>query len=158
MALPDPALRGAFLKPRDTLAFQRRYGVKALAFETRAQAAALVRDAGRAGLQLVLQEHVPGPPDRHYFLDGFVDRAGVVRACIVSRRMRMFPTDFGDGSYGVSVGPDEVGPAMEVLRQLLGALRYRGVFDAEFKYDERDGLFKLLEVNTRPYTYVGFAA
>lgn len=44
------------------------------------------------------------------------------------------------------------------MKRLLGALRYRGVFDAEFKFDERDRLFKILEVNTRPYAYIGFAA
>lgn len=156
--LPDSAFRDAFLKPRDTLAFQWRYGAKAFRFETRDRAAALVREACRAGLQLVLQEYIPGPPSNHYFLDGFTDRTGVVCACIVSRRLRMFPPDFGDGCYGVSVRLEEVAPAMETLKRLLDELHYRGVFDAEFKYDERDGLFKILEVNTRPYAYIGFAA
>jgi len=32
------------------------------------------------------------------------------------------------------------------------------VFSAEFKFDERDGLFKILEVNARPWWYVDFAA
>lgn len=49
-------------------------------------------------------------------------------------------------------------PATETSERLLGALHYRGVFDAAFKYDERDGLFKILEVNARPYAYIGFAA
>ncbi|MGH7264376.1 MAG: hypothetical protein ACREMB_05900 [Candidatus Rokuibacteriota bacterium] len=156
--LPDSVLRDAFLKPRDTLAFQRRYGVKAFRFETRAQAVALVREARRAGLGLVLQEYVPGPPTRHYFLDGFMDRTGTVCGYIVSRRLRMFPPDFGDGCYGLSIRPQEVAAAMALVERFLGALHYRGVFDAEFKYDERDGLFKLLEINVRPYGYVGFAA
>jgi D-aspartate ligase len=80
-----------------------------------------------------LVEYIPGPPTRHYFLDGVMDRTGTVCACIVSSRLRMFPPDFGDGSYGVSIRPEEVTPAMDVLKRFLGALRYRGVFDAEFK-------------------------
>ena len=32
------------------------------------------------------------------------------------------------------------------------------MFSAEFKLDPRDGRFKLLEVNTRPWWYVDFAA
>jgi predicted ATP-grasp superfamily ATP-dependent carboligase len=157
-ALADPALRGAFLKPRDSQAFSRRYGVKAFRFETRAEAARLFRDARAAGLELVLQDYIPGPPTRHYFVDGFIDRTGALRACFVMHRLRMFPPDFGDGSYGVSVPADEARPAVEIVRRFLGDLRYRGLFDAEFKYDERDGLFKLLEINCRPYRYVGFAA
>jgi predicted ATP-grasp superfamily ATP-dependent carboligase len=157
-AVPDSALRGAFLKPRDSQAFGRRYGVKAFRFQTRAEAVALFLDARAAGLRLVLQDYIPGPPTRHYFIDGFMDRAGTLQARVVMQRLRMFPPDFGDGSFGVSVPAGEVNPAIEIVRRFLGDLRYRGLFDAEFKYDERDGLFKLLEINSRPYRYIGFAA
>ena len=157
-SVPDSALSGAFLKPRDSQAFGRRYGVKAFRFASRAQASALLRAARARGLGLVLQEYIPGPPTRHYFVEGFIDRTGVLRACMVCRRLRMFPPDFGDGSYGVSVGREEAQPAVELLTSFLGALRYRGLFDAEFKYDERDDLFKLVEVNSRPFRYIGFAA
>lgn len=156
--LPDSAFRDAFLKPCDSQAFGRRYGLKAFRFETRSEAAALFREARGAGLRLVLQEYIPGPPTRHYFLEGFIDRTGTLRACMATRRLRMFPPDFGDGSYGVSVRPEDVTPAIDVVRRFLGALRYRGLFDAEFKYDERDGLFKILEINSRPFRYIGFAA
>jgi D-aspartate ligase len=36
-------------------------------------------------------------------------------------------------------------------------VQYRGIFSAEFKRDERDGLFRLLEVNARPWWFVDFA-
>lgn len=157
-ALPDSAFRKSFLKPCDSQAFGRRYGVKAFRFETRAQAVALFREARAAGLRLVLQEYIPGPPTRHYFLEGFIDGTGTLRACLATQRLRMFPPDFGDGSYGVSIPAQAVTPAIDVVRRFLGELRYRGLFDAEFKYDARDGLFKVLEINCRPYRYIGFAA
>jgi len=47
---------------------------------------------------------------------------------------------------------------VESLDRLFAHLSYRGVFEAEFKYDERDGRFKLLEVNPRPWSFIGFAA
>ena len=50
---------------------------------------------------------------------------------------------------------------MRILFQpyrFLAALEYRGTFSAEFKRDERDGVWKLLEVNCRQWWYVGFAA
>ena len=157
-ALPDSAFQDAFLKPRDAWIFNRRYGVKPFRFATRAEAVALVREAHRAGVRFVLQEYIPGPPTRHYFVNGFMDRAGTVCGCSAMRRIRMFPPDFGDGCYGVGIRPEEVTPAVEVVKRVLAALRYRGVFDAEFKYDGRDGLFKILEINTRPYGFVGFDA
>jgi predicted ATP-grasp superfamily ATP-dependent carboligase len=70
----------------------------------------------------------------------------------------MFPPDFGDSTYMVSVPVDRVRGAVESLDRLLAHLAYRGVFEAEFKYDERDGLFRLLEVNARPWYFIGFAA
>ena len=46
---------------------------------------------------------------------------------------------------------------MESLRTILAAVGYRGIFSGEFKRDERDGLFKILEVNARVWIYVEFA-
>ena len=57
----------------------------------------------------------------------------------------------------VSVPLSEVGPAVATLRTILAAVGYRGIFGGEFKRDERDGLFKILEVNARVWIYVEFA-
>jgi len=156
--LSDEAFANAFLKPRDSQAFRRRFDRKALHFETRAEAIALARDARRAGLEVMLQEYVPGPPTRHYMVEGFVDRAGRVAARFVRQRLRMYPPDFGDSTYMVGVALDRVRGAVDHLDRLLARLSYRGVFEAEFKHDERDGEFKLLEVNARPWYFIGFAA
>jgi predicted ATP-grasp superfamily ATP-dependent carboligase len=106
----------------------------------------------------MLQEYVPGPPSNHYFLDGFAGEGGEILALLVRRRLRMYPTDFGNSTFMVSVPPDEAAEAAASLRHLLGSLGYRGMFSAEFKRDERDGTFRILEVNARPWWYVEFAA
>src|SRR5262249_15871752 len=46
----------------------------------------------------------------------------------------------------------------DAIASLLRRVGYRGVFSAEFKLDPRDGVFRLLEVNARPWWYVDFAA
>lgn len=43
------------------------------------------------------------------------------------------------------------------LARLFSAVAYRGIYSAEFKFDERDGQYKLLEVNVRPWWYIEFA-
>ena len=45
----------------------------------------------------------------------------------------------------------------ELGLQLLASSGYRGFAQTEFAYDERDGEFKLLEVNTRPPVWAGIA-
>ena len=94
----------------------------------------------------------------HYFVDGFVDASGSLRASFVRRRLRMFPPDFGNSSAMVSVPSTEALQAVRSIQLVLERLNYRGIFSAEFKRDPRDGAFKLLEVNARAWWYVEFAA
>jgi predicted ATP-grasp superfamily ATP-dependent carboligase len=155
--VPDELLRASFLKPRDSLRFFARYGVKAFWVRTREEAAARFAETGAAGLAVQLQEYVPGPADNHYFVDGFVDRAGAVPARFARRRLRMYPPDFGNSTLMVSVPLTEAAGAVDGVTRLLAHVGYRGIFSAEFKRDVRDGEFKLLEVNVRPWWYVEFA-
>lgn len=146
-----------FLKPRDSQAFSARYRVKAFHVTTAAEAQARYHQIAQDGLEVMLQEYIPGPPTNHYFIDGFVDRGGRVCARFARQRIRMYPLRFGNSSFMTSVPPAEVAPATQLLDQLLGVLHYRGIFSAEFKLDPRDQTFKLLEMNVRPWWYVEFA-
>lgn len=157
-AIPDDALSLGFFKPRDSERFFRRFGTKAFQVRSREEAARRWHEAESEGLTLLFQEYIPGPSDRHYFLDGFVDRAGQVTAMFARRRLRMYPPDFGNSTLMASVPLSEAAGAQESLRRLLERVRFRGIFSAEFKRDVRDDVFKLLEVNVRPWWYVEFAA
>ena len=57
----------------------------------------------------------------------------------------------------VSVPLSQVEAATDSLRKILSAVGYRGIFSAEFKRDERDQQFRILEVNARVWIYVEFA-
>jgi predicted ATP-grasp superfamily ATP-dependent carboligase len=157
-ALLEAAPAGAFLKPTDSQRFVSVFGTKAFRVSGADEARACYQRAREQGIELVLQEYIPGPADRHYFVDGFVGRDHTITACFARRRLRMHPPDFGNSSAMVSIDPGEVGPAVDALRALFAATRYRGIFSAEFKRDDRDDLFKLLEVNCRPWWYVEFCA
>ena len=150
-------LEGMFLKPRNSQLFARRYRRKALTFENEAGARAAFRMIHDIGAGAVLQEYIPGPPTAHYFVDGFSDRDGTIVALFARQRLRMFPLDFGNSTIMVSVELAEVAGAVESLERLLPATGYRGIFSAEFKRDPRDGLFKILEVNSRPWWFIEFA-
>jgi predicted ATP-grasp superfamily ATP-dependent carboligase len=153
----DAALAGMFLKPRVSWAFQRRYGVKGFRCATREEAIERVQEAQQAGLALVLQELIPGPATAHYFLEGFMDRRGTISVCIASQRLRMYPPVLANGCFGVSIPPERISTAVEILTRLLRTLRYRGVFAVEFKHDARDDQFKIIEINPRVWVYVSYA-
>lgn len=157
-SVSDEIFASAILKPRDSQRFMQRFGVKACHIETREHGAAKLATLTDEGFSMVLQEYIPGPPTHHYFVDGFVDRFGEVRGVFVRQRLRMYPLDFGNSTYMVSVPREEAAPAVASITSLLRHAGYRGMFSAEFKRDARDGIFKLLEVNARAWWYVDFAA
>jgi predicted ATP-grasp superfamily ATP-dependent carboligase len=156
--VPDAVFSSAILKPRDSQSFFRRFGVKALHVSSRADAAEQLKALRTAGFPVILQEYVPGPATQHFFVDGFVDRTGIVRATFVRQRLRMYPLDFGNSTYMVSVRPEAAAGAVAAITSLLTHAGYRGMFSAEFKLDPRDGVFKILEVNARAWWFVDFAA
>jgi D-aspartate ligase len=155
---PEEALRGYFLKPTRSRPFAKKYGTKGMHFESHARTRVLLDEAQALGVDLMLQEYIPGPPTQHYFVEGFVDRSGRVCGMLARRRLRMFPREFGNSTSTESMPLGEVAPAVETMRALLAAVGYRGIFSAEFKLDPRDGVFKILEVNARPWWYVEFTA
>jgi predicted ATP-grasp superfamily ATP-dependent carboligase len=156
--IPEKMFQSSFLKPAHSQQFFARYGVKAFRVSGKAAAKARLEDCIDNGLEMMVQEYIPGPPSNHYFVDGFIDRAGVVRALFGRRRLRMSPPDFGNSTFQVSVQLGETGSAVNTLRALFADIGYRGIFSAEFKRDARDGEFNIIEVNARPWWYVDFAA
>jgi predicted ATP-grasp superfamily ATP-dependent carboligase len=156
-ALPEQALAGAFMKPRDSLEFFRRFHVKAFRVGSREEIAARLRQVEPFALAMQLQEYIPGPPGNHYFVDGFIDRSGTMTGVFVRRRLRMYPPDFGNSTAMVSVPVSEVPDAIDTVTCLLAHVGFHGVFSAELKRDSRDGVCRLIEVNVRPWWYVEFA-
>jgi predicted ATP-grasp superfamily ATP-dependent carboligase len=149
--------REMFLKPIDSASFTRDYGVKACWVRDLADARLQLAHIQADGHGAILQEYVPGPASNHFLIDGFASANGQVRALFARQRLRMHPPDFSNSAYMVSVPLSEVEPAAQALRAILSALRFRGIFSAEFKRDARDGIFKILEINARIWFYVEFA-
>lgn len=155
--IPLRSFEGYFLKPHHSQRFFARYGRKAFRVNARRQAIERFREFKQDGFAVLLQEYIPGGSDQHYFIDGFVDCRGRVKSVFARRRLRMFPPDFGNSSHMISVSLQSVATAVQSLTRLLEAIDFRGIFSTEFKYDARDGEFKVIEINARPWWFVGFA-
>jgi predicted ATP-grasp superfamily ATP-dependent carboligase len=154
--LPRSSETFYFLKPTDSQRFLTHFGTKGMRVRTAEEARKRLEEIVDAGMSVVLQEYIPGSFTEHYFVDGYVDRRGRTKALFARRRLRIYPPDFGNSTAMVSVPLDDVGQAVDSVQRVLGAVEYRGIFSAEFKHDPRDGRFKLLEINTRPWWFVDF--
>jgi predicted ATP-grasp superfamily ATP-dependent carboligase len=149
-----------FLKPLDSQKFSNLMGTKAFHLESRRHALAIMAEMernGKDGFPILLQEYIPGPAGSYFLVDGFVDRHGQTLGLIARRRHRMYPAPFGNSTLSETIPVDQVQGAINTLERIWSATKYCGVFDAEFKYDQRDGQFKIVEINARPWWFVEFA-
>jgi predicted ATP-grasp superfamily ATP-dependent carboligase len=157
-AVPFDSLDRVFVKPADSQAFNAAFGAKGMWANSRAEFEAIGHRLDGRGFNLIAQEYDPGTCADHYFIDGFRDANGALTGLFARRRWRIYPADFGNSSYCESVPLQQLGAAVGHLETLLADLQYRGIFSAEFKRDARDGRLCILEVNTRAWWYVEFAA
>ena len=157
-AMPFERLDRVFLKPVNSQKFSDLLSIKGVWVNTRQELLESWQRLHRLGFGLMAQEYVPGSAADHYFVDGFRDARGQFTGLFARRRFRIHPADFGNSSYCESIPLADVEPAVTNLTGLLAKVDYRGIFSAEFKRDARDGQYRILEVNTRAWTYVEFAA
>jgi len=155
---PIESRNNLFFKPSNSRRFLAKYQCKAMHIESRKQAGELWRKFSKDEISVLIQEFIPGPPDQHFFTDGYRDRFGTVQARHSRQRIRAFPADFGNSSYCQQIPNEAIGEAWQILETLLERIDYRGIFSAEFKFDSRDGKFKILEINSRAWVYVEFAS
>ncbi len=157
-AVPIGELDRVFVKPVNSQKFSDVVGAKGVWIDSAAALADAWARFHAQGFAVMAQEYVPGGARDHFFVEGFRDARGGYPGLFARRRMRMSPPDFGNSSCSTSIPLADVAAAVGHVRRLLDGLHYRGIFSAEFKRDPRDGQFRILEVNTRAWTYVEFAA
>lgn len=157
-AIPFETLDRVFLKPVNSQKFSDLTGVKGVWVCGRDALREAWARFHAQGFRVMAQEYVPGPPSEHFFIDGFRDGQGVYDGLFARRRRRMSPPDFGNSSCSHAVPLAIVPDAVRHVCRVLDGLDYRGIFSAEFKRDPRDGAFRLIEVNSRAWTYVEYAA
>ena len=99
---------------------------------------------------VMIQELIPGGGEKQFSFAALC-KEGRCLASVTARRTRQYPVDFGHSSCFVETLDPQ--PFEEPARRLLAAMRYTGLAEVEFKYDEGDRRFKLLEVNPRAWTW-----
>lgn len=96
--------------------------------------------------QMMLQEYLPGGSDSVWMFNGYFDESSDCLCAFTGRKLRQYRPNVGPTSLGVCEPNDEVASAAVRLMQ---GIDYRGIVDMGFRYDARDGLYKLLDVNPR---------
>ena len=128
----------------------KRMGAKALPCATATElTAALERTRD---LDVLVQEFVPGADDQLYTCGVF--RGAGQTLVFTGRKLKQHPPVLGISRLSEAV---EVPELVAGSVRLLDELGYQGVAQVEYKRDGRDGVYRLMEVNVRPWTWIGLA-
>jgi predicted ATP-grasp superfamily ATP-dependent carboligase len=95
---------------------------------------------------VIIQEVIPGPDTNHYKYCSYTSSSGEILAEFTLRKIRQNPVHFGVGAVVESIYNEEI---INEGRRLFKGLGFKGIGSAEFKRDESDGRFKLIELNPR---------
>jgi D-aspartate ligase len=95
---------------------------------------------------LMIQEYVPGKPETIWMFNGYFDGQSACRVGFTGKKIRQTPPYTGATTLGVCLPNPTVEDATV---RLMAAVGYRGILDIGYRFDQRDGQYKLLDVNPR---------
>lgn len=133
------------VKPCQSHLFYEHFKRKMFAVATPAELLEVCERAGAAGLEVMIQEFIPGNDSEVVNYNAYAWE-GEVLTEFTAVHVRNAPPWFGSPRVVVS---REISEVMEPGRRLLGALGFSGYACTEFKRDPRNGIYKLMEVNAR---------
>ncbi len=144
--IPFPVI----IKPASSIRFQHATRLKALPATSVQELLMQYEKAIESILtdEVMVQQIIPGNGRVQYSIATFCEE-GNVKAWMTARRTRQYPIDYGLGSSFVEAM--NVPALLPLAEKLLRHMGVSGMVEVEFKYDERDQQYKLLDINTRPW-------
>jgi predicted ATP-grasp superfamily ATP-dependent carboligase len=99
-----------------------------------------------AAPNVMLQEYIPGGDDSVWMFNGYFDCKSDCVLGFTGQKLRQWPAHKGVTSLGVC-RPNAV--VEDTTRRFMKAVGYRGILDIGYRWDARDGLYKVLDINPR---------
>ena len=95
---------------------------------------------------VLLQEYVPGAPETVWMFNGYFDAQSECKVGFTGKKIRQSPPYTGATTLGECLPNSTV---YETTVRFMRAIGYRGILDIGYRFDSRDGQYKLLDVNPR---------
>ncbi|MCU0861794.1 MAG: hypothetical protein MUE65_05695, partial [Methanomassiliicoccales archaeon] len=135
-----------FIKPLTSHLWAKRFGNKGFIVKDQKELVETMSRVFPTGLEVMVQSIMVPPSKDLYSVGAYFGRDGYISPTITWHKIRQCPPNFGVGSLVESAHQPEV--ERLGLRYLKG-LGYHGIGYVEFKKDQRDGIWKMVELNAR---------
>jgi predicted ATP-grasp superfamily ATP-dependent carboligase len=111
------------------------------------QLLARIDEAAAAGPpNLILQEYIPGGDDCVWMCNGYFNHDSDCLATFTGKKLRQWPPHAGIASLA-ECAPNET--VEGTTRRFMKAVGYQGLVGIGYRYDARDGRYKVLDINPR---------
>ena len=97
-------------------------------------------------VSFLVSEVIPGPSSNIYAYVGYRNKEGQIVNEWVGKKLSQYPNRYGVFASASNQAPPEI---LQQGRKLLESMNLYGIAEPEFKYDPRDGTYKLMEINLR---------
>ncbi len=97
---------------------------------------------------LIIQEYVPGDDSHMRVMNCYCGKDGKVRLIALGQALLEEHSPEGIGSYAAIIPAEDLQLARQ-MKAFLEEIGYKGFANFDFKYDSRDGQYKLFEMNPR---------
>jgi len=140
----ETAVFPVMVKATDADRLRRRAGGTKFLIHTPGELLELYTKAGdREDPNLLIQEFIPGDD---WMFDGYFDENSDCLLGVTGKKIRRFPVNTGVTSLGVCLHNPVV---VKTTADFMKAIGYQGILDIGYRFDRRDGQYKVLDVNPR---------
>jgi predicted ATP-grasp superfamily ATP-dependent carboligase len=136
------------LKPYQTPGFKLVFKKKVLIIKNFKELVQQFRMVRKHNLDVMISEIIPGADNQLFHYRSYIDDQGEILAEMCTQKLRQHPPGFGMACAAKTI---PIRSETKFLSQsLLKHLGYQGESSVEFKFDQRDNQYKLMEINVRP--------
>ncbi len=137
------------IKPSVTIGFTEVFGKKVLIINSKQELlsfGAKLSTTIFSEKPLIIQEFIPGSVENLYTITSYTNRNHEIISYSIGHKIRQDPPFAGTITSGRI---DNVPQILYLSRKLVKSAKFYGISNIEFKKDERDGQYKLMEINPR---------
>lgn len=137
------------VKPVDSPAFTKVFRRKSFVVNNEKELLETIDKCHASKVEVIIQQIIEGFDDHMYTYDAYLNQDSKVTHWVTCNKFRQWPINYGASSFTIQ----KYVPELHTLgAPFLEKMGYKGFAEIEFKKNERDGKYYVIEINVRTTT------